>query len=100
MSNADPISAPSKTVRPIVIETLGDLAEHSMGLAWHCAACHRTLGLTLDEAIRRWGRDQVYVRWRPPIRCAECGSREIAGSVRANTVVKSHVGSPFDLQTR
>ena len=88
------------TVRAIVIETLGDLADYGMGLAWHCAACHRTLGLTIDEAIRRWGADQIYVGWKPPIRCAACGGREVIVSVQANTVVKSHVGSPFDLQTR
>lgn len=84
------------TVRPIVIETLGDLLDHKMGLRWHCQGCGRPLGLTLDEAIRRWGASQAYVGWKPPIKCAACGSREIAVNIQANTVVKIEPGSPFD----
>ena len=67
-----------------------------MGLSWSCAECHRSLALTLDEMIARWGRDQTYVGWHPRIKCAACGCREIIGSVQANRVIKHHVGSPFD----
>ena len=62
---------------PTKIDTLG------MGLAWACNNCHRTLGLTLHEAIRRWGRHQVFVQWSPPLKCAECGSCDISMRVQA-----------------
>lgn len=68
---------------PTVINTLGKLADAGMGLAWACNHCHRTLGLTLDEAIRRWGHDQVFVRWKPRIICGSCGSRDISMRVQA-----------------
>ena len=68
---------------PHTIDTLGKLADARMGLVWTCNECHRTLGLTLDEAIRRWGRNRVFVRWAPPLKCAECGSRDISMRVRA-----------------
>ena len=68
---------------PHTIDTLGKLADAGMGLAWTCNNCHRTLGLTLDEAIRRWGRNQVFVQWAPPLKCSECGSRDISMRVRA-----------------
>ena len=68
---------------PTVINTLGKLADAGMGLAWACDNCHRTLGLTMDEAIRRWGRNQVFVQWKPRIICGSCGSRDISMRVRA-----------------
>ncbi|MCC4298564.1 hypothetical protein [Aurantimonas coralicida] len=68
---------------PTVINTLGKLADAGMGLVWTCNHCHRTLGLTLDEAIRRWGRDQAFVRWTPRIICGSCGSRDISMRVQA-----------------
>ena len=66
-----------------VINTLGKLADAGMCLAWACNHCHRTLGVTLNEAIRRWGRDQVFVRWTSRIICGSCGSRDISMRVRA-----------------
>ncbi len=68
---------------PTVINTLGKLADVGMGLTWTCNHCHRTLRLTLNEAIRRWGRDQVFVRWKPRIICGSCGSRDISMRVQA-----------------
>ncbi|MDE0921479.1 hypothetical protein [Aurantimonas coralicida] len=68
---------------PTRIDTLGKLVDNGMGLAWACDNCHRTLGLTLDEAIRRWGRHQVFVQWAPPLKCAQCGSRDISMRVQA-----------------
>ena len=81
---------------PIDIETLGALADHGMSLSFSCSKCHRTLALTLDDMISRWGCDQVYVGWTPSIKCSQCGSRQIIRSVLANTVVKTMAGSPFD----
>jgi DNA-directed RNA polymerase subunit RPC12/RpoP len=54
-----------------------------MGLAWYCGACKRKLGLDLDEAIRRWGRSQVFIKWSPPVKCSGCGSRDITMIVQA-----------------
>ena len=68
---------------PHTIDTLGKLADAGMGLAWTCNHCRRTLALTLDEAIRRRGRDQVFVQWKPRIICSSCGSRDFSMRVRA-----------------
>ncbi|MEF2554071.1 hypothetical protein VQ042_22485 [Aurantimonas sp. A2-1-M11] len=68
---------------PHTIDTLGKLADNEMGLVWACNGCHRTLGLTLDEAINRWGRNQVFVQWAPPLKCIGCGSRDISMRVQA-----------------
>ena len=65
------------------IDTLGKLADNEMGIAWACDDCHRTLGLDLAEAIRRWGRDQVFVKWSAPIKCSGCGSRNVSMRVQA-----------------
>jgi DNA-directed RNA polymerase subunit RPC12/RpoP len=81
--------------KSITISTLGDLADHGMGLAWHCEDCGRELDLTLAKAIELWGRDQTYVRWDPPVKCAGCGSRNISGRVRANTAIRQATGTPF-----
>ena len=79
----------------ISISTLGDVADAGMGIAWACDDCHRGLDLTLARAIELWGRDQVYVRWRAPIRCAGCGSKNVSMRIRANTTIKSGTGTPF-----
>lgn len=68
---------------PTTIDTLGKLADNEMGLAWTCNGCHRTLGLDLDGAMHLWGRDQVFVGWKPPIVCADCGSRNVSMRVQA-----------------
>ena len=68
---------------PGVIDCLGKLSDNEMGIAWACSDCHRTLGLDLAEAIRSWGRDQVFVKWSAPIKCGSCGSRDISMRVRA-----------------
>ena len=68
---------------PHTIDTLGKLTDAGMGLVWTCYECHRTLDLTLDQAIRRWGRDQVFVQWKPRMRCGSCGCRDISMRVRA-----------------
>ena len=68
---------------PHTIDTLGKLADAGIGLAWACNHCHRTVSLTLDEAIRRWGRNQFFVQWATPLKCSECGSQDISMRVRA-----------------
>ena len=68
---------------PHKIDTLGKLSDNGMGLAWYCGSCNRKLGLDLDEAIRRWGRSQVFIKWSPPVKCSGCGSREITIIVQA-----------------
>jgi hypothetical protein len=68
---------------PRSIDTLGKLADNGIGLAWACNHCRRTLGLNLEEAIRRWGRNQVFVQWKPRIICGRCGSRDTSMRVRA-----------------
>ncbi|WP_370194155.1 MULTISPECIES: hypothetical protein [Aurantimonas] len=65
------------------VDTLGKLADQEMGLAWYCNACNRKLGLDLDEAIRRWGRAQVFIQWSAPVKCSGCGSRDIVMIVQA-----------------
>lgn len=81
--------------RSITISTLGDLADNGMGLRWACNDCSRDLELTLASAIRRWGRDQTYVRWRAPVKCAGCGSRNVSVRVQANMTIKQDAGTPF-----
>ena len=83
------------TVPTITIATLGDLADAGMGLIWYCDGCGRPLALTLARAIEMWGRDQVYVKWTPPIKCASCGSKAISGSVQANTTIAPAPPDPF-----
>jgi hypothetical protein len=68
---------------PHTIDSLGKLADNGMGLAYACDDCHRTLDLAIATMIGIWGRDRVFVRWRPPIRCARCGSRNVSGRVQA-----------------
>lgn len=68
---------------PGVIDCLGKLADNGMGIAYACDDCHRTLALDLDKAIRLWGRNQVHINWRPPIKCAACGSKNVSGRVQA-----------------
>ncbi|MBB4003849.1 hypothetical protein [Aurantimonas endophytica] len=80
---------------PIIISTLDDLLDEGMGLAWICEGCSRDLDMTLGRAIEIWGRDQRYVRWHPPVKCARCGSRDISMRVRANTI-KQATGTPFE----
>jgi hypothetical protein len=80
---------------PITISTLGDLLDSHMGLSWACDDCHRSLDLTLARAIELWGRDQVYVRWRAPVRCAGCGSRNVSMRVLADVRIKQETGTPF-----
>lgn len=50
--------------------------------------------LTLDKAISRWDRDQVF--GCTPIKFSQCGSREIIRGIQAKSVVKTNPGSPFD----
>lgn len=85
----------TSTRRTITIATLGDLADEGMCMAWACNDCSRDLDLTLSRAIELWGRDQRYVNWKPPVRCARCGSRNISIRVRANTTIKQDTGTPF-----
>ena len=59
---------------PHAINTLGELEDAGMGLAWTYNHCHRTL----DEGIRRCGRNQVFAQWMPRIICGSCGSRDIS----------------------
>ncbi|MCE7026390.1 hypothetical protein [Jiella avicenniae] len=71
-----------------VIETLGDLRDHRMSLAFFCTGskCGRELGLTLDRAIEIYGADQIYIDWtpsRPAIFCRECGCRRMRMIVQA-----------------
>lgn len=82
-------------LRSITISTLGDLADAGMGIAWACDDCHRDLDLTLSRAIGTWGRDQTYVRWKAPVRCARCGSRNVSMRLRANSTIKQGTGTPF-----
>lgn len=66
------------------IETLGGLADNKMGLVWYCNDCDRKLDLDLAAAISRWGRGQVFINWRPPIKCSGCGSRNVSSRVQAH----------------
>ncbi|BAP94493.1 hypothetical protein [Aurantimonas phage AmM-1] len=69
---------------PGEIDTLGKLADNGMGLVWYCDDCNRRLDLGLADAIARWGRDQVFIQWKPAIKCAGCGSRNVHARVQAN----------------
>lgn len=75
---------PEPSPDPNEIDTLGKLADNGMGLAFSCDDCHRTLELPLERMIALWGRDQVFINWQPPIKCATCGSRNVSRRVQAN----------------
>ncbi|MBB4001000.1 hypothetical protein GGR03_000047 [Aurantimonas endophytica] len=84
------------THQSFTISTLGDLVDNGMGIAWACDDCHRDLDLTLSRAIEMWGHDQTYVRWKAPVRCVRCGSRNVSMRIRANTTIKQATGRPFE----
>ncbi|MEF2550017.1 hypothetical protein VQ042_01395 [Aurantimonas sp. A2-1-M11] len=85
----------SPSPNPAAIDTLGKLADAEMGLVWYCDDCNRRMELTLVRAIEIWGRDQVFIRWRPPIKCGGCGSRSVNCRVQANTAIGQPTGKPF-----
>lgn len=86
----------SASTDPHTIDTLGKLADGGMGLIWACNHCYRMLGLTLDEAIRRWGRGQVFVQWAPPLKCVGCGSRDISMRVQAQVPGRRGLGARLE----
>ncbi len=64
----------------ITISTLGDYREfgHSFGAYCEAHDCRRKLSVTLDDMIRIFGPDWPFVKQKPPIKCAACGSRNIS----------------------
>lgn len=68
---------------PRAIDTLGMLADNEMGLVWYCDSCNRKMDLTLNRMIAIWGRDQVFIRWQPSIKCAGSGSSNVSARVQA-----------------
>ncbi|WP_416358176.1 hypothetical protein ACLNGM_09815 [Aureimonas phyllosphaerae] len=65
----------------ITISTLGDYAEFGHTLSATCEGygCgRRSLAVTLGDLIRIFGADWPFVAHKPPIRCTECGSRDIS----------------------
>jgi hypothetical protein len=79
----------------ITISSLGDLADRGMGLTWACDDCYRGLDLTLARAIKIWGTRQRYVRWRAPVKCAGCGSKNVSMRVQADVSIRQATGTPF-----
>lgn len=68
----------------ITISTLGDYAEFGHMLSATCEGhgCgRRSLPVTLDDLIRIFGSDWPFVARKPPIRCTECGSRDISYTI-------------------
>lgn len=64
-------------------QTLGDLADSGMDLAWYCDDCSQKLRLDLGDALHLWGREQALAHWRPPIVCAVCRGRNVSMRVQA-----------------
>lgn len=64
----------------ITISTLGDHREFGYTLTAYCETygCRRALSATLDDLIRIFGADWPITRQKPPIKCVECGGRDIS----------------------
>jgi len=80
-----------KTPRTIV-ETLGDLRDHGMGLYANCTALNAGHGalLDLDALIARYGEDFVHVGSdviASACVCRKCGHRGATLTVMANTKI-------------
>ncbi|WP_331822871.1 hypothetical protein [Aurantimonas sp. A2-1-M11] len=48
------------------------------------------MDLTLERMIKTWGRDRVFIRWQPAIKCAGFGSRNVSASVLAKAGLSLH----------
>lgn len=85
---------PEPSPDPNEIDTLGKLSDNGMGLAFACDDCSRPLDLSLPRMIDLWGRDQVFIRWQPKIKCAGCGSRNVSPRVQAKVPGRQTQESP------
>jgi hypothetical protein len=63
--------------QPITIRTLADLRANGYGLSAYCEACGHRRDLSLDDLIRKLGKDFDIIgkTLEPRLRCIECDTR-------------------------
>ena len=67
--------------RAITIETLADLKRHGMPVLGTCPACQRGEYIDLDAVAALKGWDWSSVRQRWPVKCRECGSKQVVVTI-------------------
>ncbi len=80
---------------PAVIDTLGKLIDHGMGAFLFCPTCAKAERPDVRDINLEWlaghlGRGWKFVGARWPVKCAECGERNV--EVRITPPAPPHPG--------